>query len=156
MLWIKSIKDGLRICKKYLKSKNNLFSHIFVCSLRLPSVCFPLPPSLSLSNWIIFLIADFSRFVTFLLTCSKLHIAWHDNWRNAKPVCTTCKMRTSCSSPNRISFGSTLSFFLTHLWMCAALQFNFWYCAVDNCAALSCLCATWGWKLLWWMSLTPM
>lgn len=100
------------LCKKYLKSKNNLFSRVFVCSLRLPSVSFPPSSSLSFSNWIVFLIVDFSWFLilSLLLACSKLHIAWHDNWRNAKPVCTTGKMRTLCSSPNRISFGSTLSF----------------------------------------------
>lgn len=151
---------ALRMVWEYVK---NIWNPKIICFLIFSCVAWDfhqfvslfLPLSLSQIESF-FLIADFSRFVIFLLTCSKLHIAWHDNWRNAKPVCTTCKMRTSCSSPNRISFGSTLSFFLTHLWMCAALQFNFWYCAVDNCAALSCLCATWGWKLLWWMSLTPM
>lgn len=71
---------ALRMVWEYVK---NIWNPKIICFLlfscvawdfhQFVSLFLPLSLSLSLNH---FLIADFSRFVIFLLTCSKLHIAW--------------------------------------------------------------------------------
>lgn len=69
----------------------------------------------------------------FLLTCSKLHIAWlHATEETLSQFAQLAKWGHRVLPQIGSALGVLyLFFFLTHLWMCAALQFNFWYCAVD-------------------------
>lgn len=154
---------ALRMVWEYVK---NIWNPKIICFLlfscvawdfhQFVSLFLPLSLSLSLNH---FLIADFSRFVIFLLTCSKLHIAWlHATEETLSQFAQLAKWGHRVLPQIGSALGVLYLFFFWPTCECARPynSISDIVLLTDNCAALSCLCATWGWKLLWWMSLTPM